>query len=387
MLSGRDNHCAMAGHESIVAAIVSMRMSGEMEISGLTEKIARLQTQVRSLRDRRARLTESDTIRVLILPLIGAMGWDLNDLDEVKSEYRHKPADNPVDCALFLQRAPVLFVEAKALNERMEERKWLVQTLNYANAAGVDWCVLTNGDEYRIYKVHAPVEAEEKLFLTICLDDGGDARAKAQQLALISRDRMRQREIDALWTTWRIDREVQRALEVLPTDDAFIRFLARRVPGVTQGDLRGSLRRAALRVDYPQIGELLEKRTGFDDEPEGATVVATHAADVTLPPGRSDPAPAEVNGRRSLPKTSDLVEHGLLMPGARLRIKGRADSTAIVIDGRQVEFQGERLSYNAWGCRVTGWPSIQIYGHALLEDGRLLAELRRELVAASSSEE
>ena len=337
-------------------------MSGEMEISGLTEKIAHRQAQVRSLRDRRIRLTESDTIRVL------------------KSEYRHKAADNPVDCALFLQRAPVLFVEAKALNERMEERKWLVQTLNYANAAGVDWCVLTNGDEYRIYKVHAPVEAEDKLFLTICLDDGGAARSKAQQLALISRDRMRQREIDALWTTWRIDREVQRALEVLPTDEAFIRFLSRRVSGVTQGDIRGSLRRAELHLDFPQIVQILDGRAGSATAPD-ETPAAPGAA---LPPDGESRKQEGANGRRSLLKTTDLIALGLLKPGTRLRIRGRPDSAATVVDGRQVEFQGERLSYNAWGCRVTGWTAIQIYSQAVLEDGRLLEELRREAASIQS---
>jgi hypothetical protein len=373
--------------EVIVTALETIKMSGEMELSALTEKVGQLQAQVRAYRDRRARLTESDTIRVLILPLLGALGWDLNDLDEVKSEYRHKPADNPVDCALFLQRVPVLFVEAKALNERMEERRWLVQTLNYANAAGVDWCVLTNGDEYRIYKVHAPVEAEEKLFMTIRLDDGAPARPKAQQLALISRDRMRQREIDALWTTWRIDREVHRALEGLPTDESFVRFLSRRIPGVTQTDVRGSLRRAAFRVDYPQIGELLNDSTRSQDSARAELMGEPHGIDATeqLETIGEDRTPKDLNGgRRRFLKTADFVELGLLKPGARLRIKGRPDSTATVANGRQVDFNGERLSYNAWGCRVTGWGSIQIYSHALLEDGRLLEELRSDAASALS---
>ena len=357
----------------------------------LVEKIEHLQAQTRSYRERRIKLTESDTIRVLILPLLAALGWDLGDLDEVKTEYRHKASDNPVDCALFLQRLPVLFVEAKALNERLDERKWLLQTLNYANGAGVDWCVLTNGDEYRIYKVHAPVEAEDKLFLTIRLDDEAPASLRAQQLALISRDRMRQRDIDALWTDWRIDRQVQSALETLHEDEAFIRFLARKTPGLTQGDVRGSLRRAVLRVDYPSINDLLDGRNAAGTQRARRT---QPVADSSLMPQTSantlevsetdqaDPIPKLPNGRRRPARTTELFELGLLKSGMKLSIKGHPDSEATVVDGRSVEYRGERLSYNVWGCRVTGWLSIQIYSQALMEDGQLLEALRRKANAA-----
>ena len=327
-----------------------------MDLTKLVEKIEQLQAQTRSYQDQRKKLTESDTIRVLILPLLAALGWDLQDLDEVKTEYRHKAADNPVDCALFLQRLPVLFVEAKALSGRLDERKWLLQTLNYANGAGVDWCVLTNGDEYRIYKVHAPVEAEDKLFLTIRLVDDTPASLRAQQLALISRDRMRQRDIDALWTDWRIDRQVQSALEALHEDDSFVRFLARKTPGLTQGDVRGSLRRAVLRVDYPSINELLDGRNVSGLQRERAVrgpvampplSIAPTDADLAAPGDTStDPPPMEPNGRRKLLRTKELFALGLLKPGMRLSIKGHPGSEAMVVDGQMVEFRGERLSYN-----------------------------------------
>lgn len=51
-------------------------------------------------------------------------------------------------------------------------------------------------------------------------------------------------------------------------------------------------------------------------------------------------------------------------------------SAARVLDGQTVEFKGERLSYNDWGQRVTGWTSIRIYTMACLPDGRTLDQLR-----------
>jgi len=109
-------------------------------------------TRVLSYRDRRLRLTESNTIRVLILPLLDALGWDLQDVEEVRSEYRHASADNPVDYTLFLHATPALFVKAKELGVSLNDRESLLQTLNYANEAGVDWCVLAKREEWRFYK-------------------------------------------------------------------------------------------------------------------------------------------------------------------------------------------------------------------------------------------
>ena len=130
--------------------------------TNLVVTIASLKSKIRSYFERQLRPTEDDTIRIFVLPLLAALGWDIEDLDEVKGQYRHKNSDNPVDFALCLQRSPVLFIEAKSLNENLNDRKRAVQTLNYANTAGVDWCVLTNGNEYRYYKTHAKGEIERK---------------------------------------------------------------------------------------------------------------------------------------------------------------------------------------------------------------------------------
>src|SRR5690242_16203950 len=129
----------------------------------LTLAIDEIRDRIRMTLDDGVLASEEDTKRAFITPLIEALGWDIRLLSEVRNEYRYKPQDNPADYALFLNRTPCLFVEAKALGITLDDRKWIVQAINYANAAGVDWCVLTNGDEWRIYKVHAQVEAEQKL--------------------------------------------------------------------------------------------------------------------------------------------------------------------------------------------------------------------------------
>lgn len=342
-------------------------------MSALSDVISKATDRVRDYRDRRVRLTESDTIRVLVLPFLDALGWDLQDVEEVRSEYRHASADNPVDYALFLHATPTLFVEAKALGISLDDRKPLLQTLNYANTAGVDWCVLTNGAEWRIYKVHAPVAAEEKLFLTVRLGEAGaDTGAMAATLSLLSRDRMRARAIDALWSEWRVDRAVERILDTVTQDDAFIRLITKRADGLTTGEVRASLRRSGLRSFYPEVGAFMARIDGQQD-PANAPA-PEERADLTLVPAEA----ANETGRARLMKTLEMVERGLLAIGTTLTIKDRPDSAAKVVDGKRVEYQGEVISFNDWGCRATGWTAIQIYKWAVLPDGRLLEALREE---------
>jgi hypothetical protein len=116
-----------------------------------------LRKRIQQIRERREIIGEENTKATLIDPLLEALGWGLREIDEVRREYRRKPQDNPVDYALFLNRTECLFIEAKSLEKDLSDHKWVTQNLSYATGAGVQWCVLTNGDEYRIYNAHAPV--------------------------------------------------------------------------------------------------------------------------------------------------------------------------------------------------------------------------------------
>jgi hypothetical protein len=214
------------------------------------------------LRAQGNRVSEQDTKRILITPAIEALGWDTLDIEEVRNEYRHNTADNPVDYALFLNRSPVLFVEAKPLGHSLDDRKWVVQTINYANAAGVDWCVLTNGSDWRIYKVHAQVEADRKLFAAVSIDRPEALADASRVLCLLTRENMRARAIDELWQAWHVDSQVQAAVEQTIQDDAFAKVLAKRLPQLTLADIRKSLRRGRISVSYPNI---------FGDDPSPPT--------------------------------------------------------------------------------------------------------------------
>ena len=111
--------------------------------------IAEVRARIEQYRGRR--LDEQNTKATLIAPVLRALGWNTEDVDEVHLEYRTRSSHNPVDYALLLTRQPRLFIEAKALGEDLKDGKWALQIISYAAAAGVPWVVLTDGDSWHIY--------------------------------------------------------------------------------------------------------------------------------------------------------------------------------------------------------------------------------------------
>lgn len=109
----------------------------------VTTALARLRQRIQQLRDRKETVGEQDTRAALIDPLLSALGWDIEEIEEVRREYKRKPQDNPVGYALFVLHSARLFVEAKGLGKDLNDRKWISQNLAYATVAGVEWCALT----------------------------------------------------------------------------------------------------------------------------------------------------------------------------------------------------------------------------------------------------
>ena len=224
-----------------------------MQQSALLETLATVRKRIQQIRDRKEIIGEQNTKAALIDPILIALGWDLQEIDEVRREYRRKPQDNPVDYALFLSRTECLFIEAKSLEKDLNDRKWISQNLSYATVVGVRWCALTNGDEYRIYNSHAAVDVEQKLFRSVRISDTANASYVADTLHLLSKEQMQGRLLDELWKVHFIDGNVSRSIEALLAneDPRLIRLVCKKAKGVTPSEVRASLKRAKIRIDFP----------------------------------------------------------------------------------------------------------------------------------------
>lgn len=182
----------------------------------LEQVIQKLQQELERWRGRS--LKETPTRTVFIEPLLEALGWDIRDLDEVEPEYSTIDG-KPVDYALKINRKPVIYLEAKPLDDDLEDVKSVTQTVNYANADGIDWCILTNGRQYRVYRSSEKAPAPEKLLFECSIDPkdnpSGSLADIVQQFERLSKDSLAEGQLDAWGKKVFVDGKVRKALERL----------------------------------------------------------------------------------------------------------------------------------------------------------------------------
>lgn len=192
---------------------------------------------------------EENTKHSLIEPVLKALGWDVEDLDQVQCEYRYTHGGDPVDYALLQDGVPCLFVEAKALGENLD--KWAHQVMGYTGVAGVGWALLTDGNEYRIYNAGASGDIAEKLFRRVLVE--ADRPELAQTLVLLAKDQLRAKQIEVLWRREKIDHEVQDAVEGLAAEapKEFVNLLRKRVRRpLSAAEVVESLARFRVTLEY-----------------------------------------------------------------------------------------------------------------------------------------
>lgn len=224
-------------------------------MSDLPQVLSALRVKIAAGRGKRT-MNEQTTKATLIVPVLRALGWDPEEPDSVVHEYKPRRADNPVDYALLVGGAPRLFVEAKALSENLDDRKWASQIMGYAAVAGVEWVALTNGDEYRIFNAHAAVTVDEKIFRTVRVSD--DSPLVAETLGLLSRQQWDGRRIEILWQLQFVDRKVKNAVQELfgvEPDNGLVHWIKKRHPNLSPKEIRGSLSRACFTLDFPPVSE------------------------------------------------------------------------------------------------------------------------------------
>lgn len=117
----------------------------------LKEKLISIAEQIRV--QQQWMTTEQATINVSIHPFIRALGYDTNNLAEVRPEFTadaKSSGSERVDYAIIRDGAPIFFIEAKAANVVLNENHWK-QLHHYYNAEEVRFGVLTNGLEFQFF--------------------------------------------------------------------------------------------------------------------------------------------------------------------------------------------------------------------------------------------
>ena len=132
----------------------------------LDELVATIETIKERIVGYRASLAanETRTRQVLIDPLLAALGWNVSDPDQVELEYDVR--GRRADYALLVDAKPVAVIEAKRLGHQLVDDNTM-QVMNYANTAGIEYMVVTNGDEWKMYSVFERGAIEERVIMEL----------------------------------------------------------------------------------------------------------------------------------------------------------------------------------------------------------------------------
>ena len=145
---------------------------------GLDELVSCIELLKERMQSHRGVLSENETRTrmALIDPLLRTLGWDVSDPGVVTPEYNVQ--GRAADYALLRPNGqPAATIEAKRLGSGLASHQ--MQMLNYANAAGIPYAGLTDGNHWELYDVFERAPLPERLILDISI-----AAAPAHETAL-----------------------------------------------------------------------------------------------------------------------------------------------------------------------------------------------------------
>jgi predicted transport protein len=252
---------------------------------------------------RKQGLKETPTRTIIIDPLLEALGWDVRDPSEVEMEYPTVDGRS-VDYALKLNEQPVLLIEAKALGDSLEDVKAITQVVGYAANNGIDWCILTNGVLWRVYRSVEKCPAPEKLMFDVDIDRQGTDAPSVERIARemwqFSREELARGTLDDMGERIFTDGKVRKALESLMLAPP-IKFL--KLLRETVGDDK---------LSHPRIKESLGRLRGLFTTSAAPQRPPSPLPESGEPPG-AKPPPAVRRTPKGRPKkgesTADEARH------------------------------------------------------------------------------
>lgn len=114
---------------------------------------AEIENLVRRFKDlsaaARRDMNEAQTRQGYILPMFRALGWNIDDLNEVSPE--EKVSRGWVDFSFRISGTPRFFLETKKASEDLNDPRWVRQAIDYAWTKSVTWALLSDFEGLRVF--------------------------------------------------------------------------------------------------------------------------------------------------------------------------------------------------------------------------------------------
>lgn len=183
------------------------------DLEKLIKKYNRLST------DDKKKYSESDVSTKFIQPLIKILGWNVDDINEVREQ--RTAGVGRADFVLALENEPKIVIETKKfetnldgrqISSRNEEKSYPDQVIEYAWHLKSRWAVLTNFEEIRLYS-SGHKNPNEGLLFSISINE---LKEHINDLCMISKQSILENKLDTLQLRNEratIDKEILKDLE------------------------------------------------------------------------------------------------------------------------------------------------------------------------------
>jgi hypothetical protein len=126
----------------------------------INSKLEKLKLKIFDLKKKN--INEAQTKEWLIKPFFELLGWDFSDPNEIIPE-DDDLAGKRCDYSFCINSTSKFLVEAKPLNNSLDDNKMIFEKLNYCSNTGIPILIITNGDLYRIYYAELKGVGNDKL--------------------------------------------------------------------------------------------------------------------------------------------------------------------------------------------------------------------------------
>ena len=151
----------------------------EISIGDNIKLIRTLKEKIAKYRDEFSK-NEALVRYALIDPFLRALGWDIEDPEQVKPEYSTE-AGRP-DYALFVRnkKSPRAFIGAKKLGKNED----LQQHISYCVSEGVKFFIATDGNHWELYDTYRETRLPEKKIIEWDISDDNESRVAIRSISI-----------------------------------------------------------------------------------------------------------------------------------------------------------------------------------------------------------
>ncbi len=156
-----------------------------MALDDLKEVIEKLQGVIKVYHDDDDYLSKKEwrTRHALINPLLEALGWEVSNPAAVQIEYQVKTKRADYVLIREGEDKPIAVIEAKGLGNSLEDDE-TTQAHIYANQAGIDYMIVTDGDTWKMFKAYGRGTLEERQIMEFQLSNDASHECALQALRM-----------------------------------------------------------------------------------------------------------------------------------------------------------------------------------------------------------